>query len=227
MVMVRVLIGAASLVLGACAAAPEGGDAATSPPASASASSSESAPAGASASATRDRVDQLTRPPADFTLDVAIIKGPRTPDFTEAHLRQGHFILLPDGSLHHDSGRFVMWGQRPGRTRALYQQQVSDLWTIARSLGFTLPSNANFDGNPVLLEPGRGQILYIIAFAAAGERWTFVRRISEEVPPDPASVTLIRTLCDLAWSKDESDERFLPVRYDFGPDPYAGFRRVN
>lgn len=213
------------LVSGGCTAGPQTGRAAPG-------AARESAPhrerersVATDRPAARAGIDELERPPADFTLDVAILRGPRTPEFTEAHLRPGHFILLPDGSLHHDSGRFVGWGQRPGRTRTLYQQQVSDLWRIAKSLGFTSPQSANFEGNPALLEPGRGQMLYIIAFGAAGERWTFVRRFPAEESPDPASVTLIRALCDLAWTADLSKERFLPVRHDFGPDPYAGFRR--
>ncbi|MBM4114118.1 MAG: hypothetical protein FJ253_12240 [Phycisphaerae bacterium] len=170
-------------------------------------------------------LDELERPPADFTLDVAILTGSRVPVEAEAHRRPGHFILLADGSLLHDSGPTVTWDERPGRTRALYQQQVSDLWALARRLGFTSPSNADFIGNPSLLEPTRDETIYVIAFNAAGERWTFVRGFRGAQEPDPASLTLIRALCDLAWSQDLPRERFLPVRYDFGPDPYAGFRR--
>jgi len=170
-------------------------------------------------------VDEIVRPPADFTLDVAILAGHRVPEHSEAHRRPGRYILLADGSLLHDSGRSVTWDLRPGRTRHLYQQQVSDLWGIAKDLGFTTPSHADFTGNPALIAPERDEMIYIIAFTAAGERWTFVRGFREDEVPDPASVRLIRALADLAWTPDLTEERFLPVRYDFGPDPYAGFRR--
>lgn len=170
-------------------------------------------------------VDEISRPPADFTLDVAILAGHRVPEQTEAHLRPGRYILLADGSLLHDSGRSVTWDRRPGRTRHLYQQQVSDLWGLAKNLGFTTPSHADFTGNPALIEPQREEMIYIIAFTADGERWSFVRHFTSDESPDAASVRLIRALADLAWSPDLSAERFLPVRYDFGPDPYAGFRR--
>lgn len=170
-------------------------------------------------------IDELERPPADFTLDVVILTGSRVPDRLEAQFRPGHFILLADGSLLHDSGRSVTWDQRPGRTRALYQQQVSDLWRLAKQLGFTNPASADFTGNPQLVEPERNDTVYLISFAAEGERWTFVRPFEHESDADPASVTLIRALADLAWSPDLPTDRFAPVRYDFGPDPWAGFRR--
>jgi len=170
-------------------------------------------------------VDDLDRPPADFTLDVTILVGRRVPPQTEVERRQGHTILMSDGSLLHESGRSVDWNQRPGRTRMLYQQQVSDLWRIARELGFTNPANADFRGNPVLLQPERDETIYILDFRADGERWTFVRTFRGEEEPDPACVRLIRALADLSWTSDLSTERLRPIRYDFGPDPYAGFRR--
>lgn len=170
-------------------------------------------------------VDELERPPDDFTLDVAVLHGRRVPEQTRAELRNGHFILLADGSLLHDSGRSVDWTQRPGRVRWLYQQQVNELWRTARELGFTVASNADFSGNPALIVPDREQIVAIISFAAEGERWTFVRSTPAGEPFDPATTRLIRALADLAWGVDLPAERLLPIRFDFGPDPYAGFRR--
>ncbi len=170
-------------------------------------------------------IDELVRPPVDFTLDVAVLTGSRVTEQTEAHRRPSHFILLADGSLLHDTGRSVNWDERPGRVRVLYQQQISDVWSLARQLGFTAPQNADFVGNPALLEPGRNETIYVLAFTASGQRWTFVRGFVGNGEPDAASVRLIRALSDLAWMQDLPAERFLPVRYDFGPDPYAGFRR--
>lgn len=189
------------------------------------ASSADRAPDAPDAPDAPGAVDDLDRPPSDFNLDVVILAGRSVPDRGAAHERPGHFIVLPDGSLLHESGATIDWSQRPGRTRVLYQQQVTDLWRIARELGFTVPSSADYSGNPKLIEPQRDETIYIMAFAADGQRWTFVRAHTVGEEPDAASVRLIRALADLAWSPDLTADRFLPVRYDFGPDPYAGFRR--
>lgn len=210
----RGLLLAAPLALAACRSGPAAPGAADEP----------AADSPRTAATSRDVVDPGGRPPEDFTIDVAILQGPRVPDQAEAHLRAGHFILFADGSLHHDSGRTVTWGQRPGRTRTLYQQQVTDLWSLASQLGFTSPDNADPPANPALLVPGRTQMIYVLAFSGGGERWTFVRRFDTPEAADPAAVRLIRALAELAWMTDLPADRFLPVRYDFGPDPYRGFR---
>ena len=170
-------------------------------------------------------VDELQRPPDDFTLDAVILTGPRVPDQGRVELRPGHFILLADGSLLHDSGPSVSWSQRPGRVRMLYQQQVADLWRLARDLGFTNPANADFTGNPALVIPERGETIHILALSANGERWIFARSMPAGADPDPAFARILRALAELAWSRDPAPDRFLPIRYDFGPNPYTGFRR--
>jgi hypothetical protein len=53
-----------------------------------------------------------------------------------------------------------------------------------------------------------------------------VRRALGDEPADPAIAQVVRTLAILAWIPDLTPDSTVPIRYDFGADPYEVYRRV-
>ncbi len=172
-------------------------------------------------------LDPLATAPEDFSIDLTILCGKDADDRPEAHLRPGRFVVFADGSLHYgwEKGRGPNW--LPGWTRTLNRRQVAELWSLAQQIGFTDRTWAIDPVNFSLIEPPRDGLVYLIGFSGAEERWAFIRPASGAAPPDPASVTLVRRLADLAWATDLPEERIrvVPLRYDMGPDPYARYRK--
>jgi hypothetical protein len=162
--------------------------------------------------------------PSTMTFDVTILKGEKAPLRTEAWLQPGKMIVFADGMMLADFGPSVNTRVRPGAARVLYQQQVRALWDAARSLGFADPASTDFQQNPYLVEAQPNEIVYIMTFAANEDQWTFVRRFDGAAEPDPASAQWVKVLAQAAFAQDIPADRDLPVRYDFGPDPYAWFR---
>ena len=64
----------------------------------------------------------------------------------------------------------------------------------------------------------------LVAFAASTDRWTFVRRFEGTAQPDPASEVWVKVLAQAAFATNLTADQDLPIRYDFGPDPYAWFK---
>ena len=164
--------------------------------------------------------------PDDFSVDVTILTGSRAKDLPQAHARQGKLTLLADGSLHSDSGDSLSFATRPAVTRWLYQRQVEGVWTLAGELGWLDPSTANIDLWPGSVRPTPDEIVYILFFHGDGTDWWYVRRFKTSEIPDPRAVQFVRSLCDLAWATDRGQDRNLPHRYDFGPNPYEGFAKA-
>ncbi|MFZ4642863.1 MAG: hypothetical protein ACOYMU_05890 [Phycisphaerales bacterium] len=171
------------------------------------------------------RVD-LSKTPEDLSVDITILTGISAKDLPQAHLRQGKFTVLSDGSLRSDYGDSLNFLTRPAPTRWLYQSQLDGLWKMAGDEGWLETSASTIDVWPGSLRPAKKEIIYILFFHANGMDWWFVRRFQTSDIPDPHAVAFVRSLCALAWSTDRSPDRNLPHRYDFGPNPYEGFTKA-
>ena len=171
--------------------------------------------------------DPLGAVPMDFTLDVTILTGEDIKDRPEAQWRQSRYVLFSDGSLHYgaDNERKADW--MPDLARRLSRQRVAEIWSLSQQLGFADPVNGDVPTNFMSISPAPTEVVYLIAYTGSNQRWEFVRRTEPGDNADPASVTLVRRLAMLAWANDRSSREMplLPNRYDFGPDPYARYRR--
>ena len=162
--------------------------------------------------------------PNELTFDVTILKGEKVPFRTEAWMQPGKMIVFPDGTLLADFGPSVNTRVRPGVARVLYQRQLYEMWDVAKKLGFTDPQLADFTANPYLVEAQPNEMVYIMTFAANSDRWTFVRRFEGTAQPDPASEVWVKVMAQAAFAMDLKADADLPIRYDFGADPYALFK---
>ena len=162
--------------------------------------------------------------PNQLSFDVTILKGEKVPFRTEAWMQPGKMIVFTDGTLLADFGPSVNTRVRPGVARVLYQRQVFEMWDVAKKLGFADPARANYDANPYLVEAQPNEIVYIMTFAVNADRWTFVNRFLGTGEPDPASEVWVKIMAQAAFATDLAVDADLPIRYDFGPDPYAWFK---
>ncbi|MBM44229.1 MAG: hypothetical protein CMJ36_04355 [Phycisphaerae bacterium] len=160
--------------------------------------------------------------PEHFSIDVTILAAEDEP---EAHRRTARYVVFPDGSLHHDARPGVGPNTLPPLSRQLSKAQMADLWAKARELGLVDASKADQVENfRRVVHPSSGHA-YLVAFSADGEYWNFTRGVPEGERLDPALTELLRELAMLAWAEDGDDRRRAePVRYDFGPDPWAAYR---
>ena len=163
--------------------------------------------------------------PMDLCADVTVLAGSGDEPRREPWMRQGKMILFADGTVLADLGPTVNTRTRPGLARTLYQKQVRQMWDLARSLGFASPELADFDGNPELVEAGEGELVYLMTFSADQRRWTFVRRCPAKDGPDEATATWVKAMAEAAFLRELPADQGTPIRYDFGPDPYAWFRK--
>ena len=131
-------------------------------------------------------------------------------------------LLLPDGSLHAATGRAVVPGRRPGLARTLYQDQVIEFWALLGRLN--LLEAGELPIGPVR-QPGAKEIVYVVEITANNSRRRIIDRLVQD-ETNASLVTLIRSLGALAWLRDEPPPANLiePLRYDFGPDPWARYR---
>lgn len=162
--------------------------------------------------------------PEHFSIDVTILAAE---DELEAHRRTARYVVFPDGSLHHDARPGVGPNTLPPLSRQLSKAQMADLWAKARELGLVDASKADqIENFRRVVHPSSGHA-YLVAFSADGEYWNFTRGVPEGERLDPALTEMIRELAMLAWAEDGDDRRRAePVRYDFGPDPWAAYRGV-
>lgn len=161
--------------------------------------------------------------PDDFSLDVTILAAS---DEAPAHRRTARYVLYPDGTLLHDavSGRGP--NTLPGFTRRLSRKQMAEVWTSVRRLGLGTAAGSDEINNFRRVRPPKSGHAYLIAVTADGDYWNYTRSVPPGEELDPALTELIRELAELAWAKDgrEVQAQVAPVRYDFGPDPYAMWR---
>jgi hypothetical protein len=175
--------------------------------------------------------DPIGSPPEDLTIDLTVLAqpAPRQALPHQVHLRPSRLVLFADGSLHYgvdERSRGANW--LPGLTRRLNREQMAQVWSLARNLGFADPGRGEPPVNFNLIEPSAGQVTYLAGFTARDQRWAFIHTSPLEAEQDPAMVELVRALAQLAWASDlpEQPRRAGAIRqYDFGPDPYARYRR--
>ncbi len=169
------------------------------------------------------RIDPYSGVPDDFSLDVTILAAE---DGERAHRRNARYVLFPDGTLLHDAAPGRGPNTLPGFTRRLSSGQMADLWSDIRQLGLGTPDGADEINNFRRVRPPSTGHAYLIAVTADGEFWNYTRAVPEGEELDPALTALLRELATLAWAEDDRqrEARTVPIRYDFGPDPYARFR---
>ena len=175
------------------------------------------------------RVTRLENPlsdvPPDFEVEVRVMVGDRVTDRDLIQRRPVSMLLLPDGSLHAASGSLVLPGIRPGLARILYQEQVSQLWDLIGNLELL---DAGVVPERPVRAPGRKEIVRVIEITSNDVRLRVVQRVVDG-DEDPGVVRLIRTMGALAWLRDSAPPANViePLRYDFGPDPWARYRATN
>ena len=174
--------------------------------------------------ATSDPVGSV---PSDLWIEVDVSPGRGVKDRAKIEERAARFVLLPDGSLHGEADRVPHDELRPARVRRLSREQMVDVWSTLRSLGFADAGFADTRGNPKLVEPAAGEVLATLEVHANGERFVFVRRYQPGGDDQPAMRRMVRSIASLAWSSDEAlaETAELPLRYDLGSDPYARFAK--
>ncbi len=175
---------------------------------------------------TRNDADPLNVP-ADFSLDMVVWADADGAEGVggEADLRSGRFILFCDGSLHWSDRVDHPEDEMPPLRRILRRSDMAALWTLIRQLGMDETTHASPLVNVALVEPPPDHVVYLVVLTGFGERWAFERRSPAETPPDPAMASLVKRLEELAWADGRLAVPAAPPRHDFGPDPYARYRR--
>ncbi len=160
--------------------------------------------------------------PVDFALDVTVLAGTAwlRAEASRGPLDStGRYVLLCDGSLH--------WGPQPKdfppRRRVLEWEQMHDLWLLGVELGLMDPAGADPPVDPRLVQGGPGEMVYVAIVTAGDKRWMYERRAGADQPADEAMSRFVDRLAALAWVGPPRI-RASGVE-DFGPDPYARYRR--
>jgi hypothetical protein len=178
---------------------------------------------------TGGRADPLAVVPADFSLDLTVQVVPdderQGPGGREVSPRSAHYVVFCDGSLHWEAGAPDPAQGLPPLRRVLDRRQVAGLWSLLERLGYTDPDSAEAPANPRLVEAAPGQTVSLGIITGRGRRWAVESRAGPDGGPDPAMAGLIEHLDGLAWAQSETESAGPPRRPEFGPDPYARYRR--
>jgi hypothetical protein len=160
--------------------------------------------------------------PEDFSLDVIVLAGhdPQSPPDDPAR-RTSRYLVQVDWSLRWSVDPRGL----PAWRRSLRWGDMSALWSLVGDLDLGDPLNADPPINVKLIEREPGELIYVASVTGARDAWQFVRRCGPGQEPDPALARLVRRLSALAWADAPALPPTAPRRYDFGPDPYAGYRR--
>lgn len=167
--------------------------------------------------------------PADFSVDLTVWAEWTIAEATlvvpRAHLRPGRFILFSDGSLHWSGRVDHPEDELPPVRRVLSRGDMAALWTLIRQLGMDETTHATPLVNVHMVEPSPEEVRYLVVLTAFGERWAFQRSSPVGTPPDAAIASLVERLALLVWEDVRPPAPIIPRRHDFGPDPYARYRR--
>jgi hypothetical protein len=169
--------------------------------------------------------------PADFSLDVTVRSGPAPEEPGDApdpgiSLRQAHYVLFCDGSLHWAGGPVAPNQALPPLTRVLDRQEMAELWQLLQRLGYADPAAGAAPVNAKLVEVPSGEVHALSVITGNGARWARADRRPAGAAPDAAMVELVEHLAGLVWSSAWADPpEDAARRLEFGPDPYARYRR--
>ncbi len=116
---------------------------------------------------------------------------------------------------------------RASTTRTIGPDEMNEVWALIERLGLMDPNLTQPPPNFDEIVPSPGSITYTIAVTAGRRSRAVIERVPDEPGARGGSVELVRMLARLAWATDLSDPHVvtIPRRYDFGPDPYAQYRR--
>ena len=166
--------------------------------------------------------DPLLDVPDDFELEIKVLVGRKVTDQDVLERREVHIVLFPDGTLHAAAGIDVIPGARPGLARTLLRGQVADVWALLGRLDLR---EAGEPPTSPVRPPGLAEIVHVVEVTANGERLRSGTRFVGS-SQDSVTTTLVRSIGGLAWLTDAppSGNDIIPIRYDFGPDPWARYR---
>jgi hypothetical protein len=186
-------------------------------------------PPGDAGAGTGTGTDPLVPVPADFSLDLTVRAGPEPQEGAvapEVSLRPGHYVVFCDGALHWAAGGAKTARTLPPHRRDLDHGQVAGLWSLLERLGYADPDHGAAPVNAMLLDASPGETISMCIITGNGRRWAFVSREGPDQEPDPAMPRLIEHLGGLAWATSAAPPAAVgPRRTEFGPDPYARYRR--
>lgn len=164
--------------------------------------------------------------PPDFTVDLSVLNGEPKSGLRPAHERSARYVLTADGVLRASFGDDLTPADFPPFARTLTRDQLNAVWNVVAELRLDVPPEGDAVGNVMLVERRQGSVTWLAAITANGREAVArdVAPIGES--PDPAIRALTRTLAALAFVGDAPDysRMIVPIRYDFGPDPYAPYR---
>jgi hypothetical protein len=175
--------------------------------------------------------------PDNLTIDVTVLRGAGAAEHSEAERRPGRYVLFSDGALHYadESDRDFRPGSDwlPAPTRFLDPAAMRDVWALVERLGLTDRDGTLPPIDLARVEASPGALTYVVEVTAWRRSRVRIDRAGDEpdapgAPDAPAATAdLVRMLATLAWGTDVPDASLVaaPRRYDFGPDPYAQYRR--
>ena len=177
-----------------------------------------------SCSTTSRRVDPFGAVPDDFSVDLTILSRPQG---DRADQRTSRIVLEPDGGLRYMARRGIGPNTFPPLIRRLDREQMARVWDSAARLGLTDPDVADVDADLRRVKPpSRRGCVWLLVLTGEGDRWNFTRAAEGDEQPDAAIVAFGRELGALAWAPDRATHvaKADPVRWDYGPDPWAAYR---
>jgi hypothetical protein len=178
-------------------------------------------------------------PPVDFTIDAAVVgslsepvarpaevEGPEPAADDPVHGLVGHrFIVFPDGSLHHDVDQPLTSGHLPPLRRVLTRAEMAELWGLAADADLNRPEAAGRNLE-LLTAPTEAGPAIAVLVGGDGAWWSHRQPLAPPGEVGPPAAALVRRLAELAWAGETTRRAVVaPKRYDFGPDPYARYRR--
>ncbi|MCL4210466.1 MAG: hypothetical protein HRU76_16005 [Phycisphaeraceae bacterium] len=164
--------------------------------------------------------------PPDFSIDLTVLSSDADAATQPVHQRPSRYVVFPDGSLHVSFDPTVATTTFPPFVRVLRRSELDALWELLQRLDLSDLDAAEPVGDLRIMsaEPGGWSTSAVIQ--VNGRRAWVRQRSSAPGASDSPLNRLTRALAQLAWASDEPDLKQLriPMRYDFGPDPYARYR---
>ncbi|MBM4051663.1 MAG: hypothetical protein FJ270_02820 [Planctomycetes bacterium] len=178
------------------------------------------------ACASSDQVQDQSEPTIDIT--VLVDEGVKGDD--RAQFQPARYTLFPDGALHGQANGGLTIRDRPPRVRVLSPTQLKPIWDRFEAVMDAqppFPPGAPGSDMPWItaVRPTPGDVT-IIVWMTHDQRGTWsVTRLDAAAREQPNEVaSLVRTLASACWMDDLPTDGDLPMRYDFGADPYATMR---